>query len=182
LTAHYDDAWFERITTAISTYSLPRLPMEQLVHVSRLGMDELAFGYRLGYVHPQLAVSISLSRLERGDYQSNSQESIALALSDEADLVSSRLRETGMGGVGISVESLWLYVTMRLFALRWNSAGLADIRYELPDVLAYWNDEATADWSDVCTGNRGSRSSDQCLQHVERVLSVLTRRYLSVRD
>jgi hypothetical protein len=182
LTAHYDDAWFERITTAISSYNLPRLPIEQLVDVSWLGMNELAFGYRLGYVHPQLAVSISLSRLERGGCQSSSQESIALALSDEAESVTSLLRETGVGGVAISVETLWLYVTMRLFAMRWNSVGSADIRYELPDVLASWSDEATADWSDVCTGNRGFRSSNQCLQQVESVLSVLTRRYLSARN
>lgn len=142
----YDEAWFDRLYESISSFAVPRLPLSDLVHASWLGLDELAFGYRLGFVSPSAAVEASLNRLRGGYAQSDTQVEIALTLRDNLEGVEQSLRSHPLDGVATRAEALWLYCTLSLCYRRWASAPTADIRLEFPEVLAYWTSSAADPW------------------------------------
>lgn len=145
----YDEQWFDRLRTAVSIADGPPLSLDALVDVSWLGLDELAFGYRLGYVSPALAVDVSLQWYRAGLAQNDVQEQLALTLRSDLDWADEALLLHSPGlGVQRS-ECLWLYVTMALFQARWTSNAAADISLEFAEVIAYWTSSAATLWLDI---------------------------------
>ena len=145
----YDEQWFDRLSSAISIGDVPTLSLEALVEVSRLGMDEIAFGYRLGYMSAALAVDVSLQRYRSGLPQTDMQEQLALTLRNDLNWADEALLSHSLGPAAEQSECLWLYVTMALFQARWASNAAADIRREFAEVIAYWTPSPSALWLDI---------------------------------
>lgn len=143
----YDAEWFERAAAAVSGYDTPTVQLDDLVHISRLGLTELAFGARLGLVDAALAVRISLDRGDAGIRQSKAQQAVALALASQHDEVDVALAEVACDEGNTDAEALWLYVTMCLYIERWAQSPHAEIEWELNDVVSYSSSEVSAAWT-----------------------------------
>lgn len=64
-----DSRWFEDVRVSLRTYveAVDRLSfLESNIFLGALGIDELSFGFRLGFVSAPDAVAIELRRYENG--------------------------------------------------------------------------------------------------------------------
>lgn len=148
MTRDYDDDWFHLVHADLSQFQVQEIDLSSLVHESRLGIDELAFGYRLGVLDAQVAVDISLRRANMEIPQSEEQEIIAFSLPDQLPDVIATLRGRDLSGVPVDVEAMWLYCAMNLFVRRWRLSAAADIRLEVWQILAHWTLAATRPWAE----------------------------------
>jgi hypothetical protein len=176
----YSDEWLKRLADGISIYPVPTVPLDDLVNMAVLGLDELSFGYKIGVVNARTAVDVSLRRLRAGIAQNEIQERLALTLSDELDVAAGILATRNLTYVDGGVEDIWLYCVLRLYHERWRESSNSDVRYELGEILAYWTPRATAPWHRILDRARTPlipRGRPAVLDAVHKQLEMEAARY-----
>jgi hypothetical protein len=171
----HGEEWFDRLRRAVLVGDATTQALDALVDVSRLGIDELAFGYRLGCVNAALAVDISLQRYRAGLAQSDVQIQLALTLRSDLDRAEEVLLAHPLGSAAERSEQLWLYITLALFQARWASHSQADIRHEFAEVIAYWSPSVAGEWFEVekkprSFFARGVPSAQEMNENLDRLL------------